>query len=472
MLERKNYMNTYIINQLKSIVGIKYISVEEEQRKAHSKDKSYYQAVLPDIVVWPKNTQEVSRIVRLAHEHTIPVTAWGGGTSLMGNSIPVKKGIVMNLTRMNNILDVSKDGFQVTVEPGIICDELNAQLKVHKLFFPPFPGSSHIATIGGMIATNAGGMYAVKYGVTADWVMQLEVVLANGDIVTVGSKSIKSVAGYNLLRLFIGSSGTLGIVTKAVLKVCPLPEFEMAAVVAFQHLSDLSSAIGAVLSSHIKPAALELMDMSYVKLANLAQTKIQLAEMETLLIELHGPKVELQRQLLQLESICRQYHAITYDTYTTPAEVDGLWGCRKGVRLAFQKLSPEKAILSAEVGVPLQYVPHFIKNARDLQMKYDTQMLNHGHVGDGNFHTWVVYDMDDTVSYKKAHKIHEELIRFAIGVGGTATGEHGLGIGKKDYLPLEHPTSFMLMEQVKQLFDPKGILNPGKIFPDEAIAKT
>ncbi len=465
-------MNKNILVQLQKIVGMKYVSVEEEHRIFHSKDKSYYPASLPDIVVWPKNTKEVSAIMRLAHEHTIPVTPWGGGTSLMGNSIPVKKGIVLNVTRMKKILDVSREGFQIIVEPGIICDDLNAELAKQKLFFPPFPGSSHIATIGGMIATNAGGMYAVKYGVTGDWVMQLEVVLANGDIIHVGSKSLKSVSGYNILPLFIGSSGTLGIVTKAVLKVCPLPESEMAAVVAFQNLSDLSSAIGAILASHIQPAALELMDVSYVRLANIAQTKIQLSEMETLLIELHGPKMELQRQLLQLESICRAQHAVTYNTFTTPSEVDALWGCRKGVRIAFQKLEPQKGILSAEVGVPLQYVPHFIKNARELQAKYDTEMLNHGHVGDGNFHTWVTYDIDDKQSYEKAYSINEELVRFAISVGGTASGEHGLGVGKKEFLPLEHATSIGLMREMKKLLDPKGILNPGKIFPDETIAKT
>lgn len=459
-------MKNSIFLQLQKIVGPKNISIDREKRKAHSKDKSYYAGVLPDIVVWPKNTDEVSEIAKICFVNSIPLTAWGGGTSLMGNSIPIKKGIVVNLTRMNKLLEVSKEGFQVIVEPGIICDNLNDELKNYKLFFPPFPGSSHIATIGGMIATNAGGMYAVKYGVTGDWVMQLEIVLANGDVILVGSKSIKSVSGYNLLPLFVGSSGTLGIVTKAVLKVCPLPESEMAAVVAFKNLSDLSSAIGSILSSHVNPAALELMDVSYVKLANMAQKKIQLAEMETLLIELHGPKVELQRQLLHLESICRNNAALAYDTYTTPSEVDSLWGCRKGVRIAFQKLSPTKGILSAEVGVPIQYVPHFIKNARELQMKYDTQMLNHGHVGDGNFHTWVVYDMEDNASYEKAKSINEELVRFAIHVGGTATGEHGLGVGKKEFLSVEHPTSIGIMKEFKKILDPKGILNPGKIFPD------
>lgn len=462
-------MNTKILKQLQKIVGANYVSVEEKDRMLHAKDKSYYPAVMPDTIVWPKNTKEVSDIAKICFVHNIPLTPWGGGTSLMGNSIPVKKGLVINMTRMNTILDISKEGFQVIVEPGIICDKLNEELAKNKLFFPPFPGSSHIATIGGMIATNAGGMYAVKYGVTGDWVMQLEVVLANGEIITVGSKSIKSVAGYNIMPLFIGSSGTLGIVTKAVLKVCPLPEFEMAAVIAFENLTDLSTAIELILASHIKPAALELMDRSYVQLANKAQKKIILTEMETILVELHGPKVELQRQLLQLESICRQQKTITFDTFTTPAQVDALWACRKGVRIFFQQLEPTKAILSAEVGLPMQYIPHFIQNVKQLQGEYDMQMLNHGHVGDGNFHTWVVYDIGDSVSYEKALSINEELIRFAIGVGGTATGEHGLGVGKREFLPIEHPTSIDVMKGIKKLLDPKGILNPGKIFPEGVV---
>jgi len=462
-------MNKRIINRLQKIVGVKYVSIAENDRTNHSKDKSYYKAVMPDVVVWPKNTKEVSAIAQICYTNAIPLTPWGGGTSLMGNSIPVKKGVVINLTRMNKILDISKEGFQVIVEPGIICDALNLKLAAYKLFFPPFPGSSHIATIGGMIATNAGGMYAVKYGVTGDWVMQLEVVLAHGEIITVGSKSIKSVAGYNMMPLFIGNSGTLGIVTKAVLKVCPLPEFEMAAVVAFDNLSDLSTAIGLILASHIKPAALELMDAGYVQLANKAQNKIILMEMETLLIELHGPKIELQRQLLQLESICRELQAVTYDNYTTPAQVDALWGCRKGIRIAFQKLEPTKAVLSAEVGVPIQYVPHFIKNAQALRGQYDVAMLNHGHVGDGNFHTWVMYDVGNKKSYENALAVNEELTRYAISVGGTASGEHGLGVGKREFLRLEHPTSIGLMQEIKKLFDPKGILNPGKIFPEGVV---
>lgn len=459
-------MNKNLIKRLVEILGERHVSYDKKDLLSHAKDKSYYKAVLPDVVTWPKNTHEVSEIMKIAFQEHIPVTPWGGGSGLMGNGIPVKKGIVMNMTRMNKIIDITKEGFQATVEPGIICDDLNKQLAVHKLFFPPFPGSSHIATIGGMIATNAGGMYAVKYGVTRDWIMQLEVVLANGNVITTGSKSIKSVAGYNILPLFIGSSGTLGIVTQAVLRLTTLPEYEMAAVAAFQNLSDVSGAIGAILSSHLKPAALELMDVNYVKLANKAQTKVTLTEMDTLLIELHGPKLELQRQMLYLESICLQYYAVTYASFTTPAQVDALWECRKGVRLIFQKLEPKKAILSAEVGVPLQYVPRFIQNVQEVQEAYNMLMLNHGHVGDGNFHTWVVYDVDDKKSYEKACKINKELVQFAIRVGGTSTGEHGLGVGKKEFLPLEHPTTMSFMKNIKKMFDPDGILNPGKIFPN------
>ncbi len=466
---RKSF-DVSIINELINIVGPARVSVDPSIKNRHSKDKSFNSSSLPDVVVWPTKTQEVSRILKLANKHHAPVTAWGGGTSLQGNPIPLFGGIILNLTRMNKILEITPESMQVVVEPGIICEELNDHLKPHNLFLPAFPGSANIATIGGVIANNSGGMYAVKYGVVGDWVMELEVVLANGTIIRVGSKSIKSVSGYNLKNLFIGSSGTLGIITKATLRLLPIPQNKMAALIAFPNITSLNGTIMDILHSDIKPAALEHMDENYVALVNKAQQGMKLQEVNTILVELHGQKETLLMQLGLLKQITKKHKAASLQTFTTEQACAKLWGCRKGIRLAFYNMDPNTGILSAEAGVPLKFVPDFIKKVKELQKEYDIKMLNHGHVGDGNFHAWALYDINDKASLERAKAINDKLTHFAIGLGGTATGEHGLGIDKKKFLAFEHPTSLPIMKSVKNLLDQNGILNPGKIFLDEIVS--
>lgn len=460
---RKQF-NTAIIPELIGIVGPARVSTDPTIKNRHAKDKSFNPASSPDVVVWPIKTSEVSRILKLAHKHRMPVTAWGGGTSLQGNPIPLHGGIVLNLTRMNKILEVIPESMQVIVEPGIICEALNEYLKPYNLFLPAFPGSANIATIGGVIANNSGGMYAVKYGVVGDWVMELEVVLASGEIIRVGSKSIKTVSGYNLKNLFIGSSGTLGIITKATFKLLPIPETKMAALIAFPTIASLSKTIMEILHSDIKPAALEHMDENYVALVNKAQQQMKLEKLNTILIELHGQKETLLTQLTLLEQIAKKNNVTSFEKFTTDEECTKLWGCRKGIRLAFYNMAPNTGILSAEAGVPLKFIPDFIKKVKELQKEFDIPMLNHGHVGDGNFHAWALYDLNDKASLERAKAINDKLTHFAISVGGTATGEHGLGIDKKKFLEIEHPTTLSIMKSLKAILDPTGILNPGKIF--------
>ncbi len=310
-------------------------------------------------------------------------------------------------------------------------------------------------------------MYAVKYGVVGDWVMELEVVLANGTIIRVGSKSIKSVSGYNLKNLFIGSSGTLGIITRATLRLLPTPQNKMAALIAFPTIKSLNKTIMEILHSDIKPAALEHMDENYVALVNKAQQNMKLEELNTILVELHGEKNTLLMQLDKLRDIAKESKVASFQTFTTEEACAKLWGCRKGIRLAFYNIDPNTGILSAEAGVPLKFVPEFIKKVKDLQIEYGVQMLNHGHVGDGNFHAWALYDLNDRSSLERAKAINDKLTHFAISVGGTATGEHGLGIDKKKFLEIEHPTSLPIMKSIKNLLDENGILNPGKILSNE-----
>jgi D-lactate dehydrogenase (cytochrome) len=454
-----------IRQKLALIVGKKHISFQENDMTLHAKDRSFHKAIAPHVVIWPKNTKEISHILALANTQNIPVTAWGGGSSLEGNPIPTSGGIVLNMTRMNDVLEVIPQDLQARVQPGIIGEALDRVLNPYNLWFAAAPGSKHLATIGGMIANNAGGMHAVKYGVVAESVLELEVVLANGDIVKLGSRSFKSSAGYNLKRLFIGSEGTLGIITEAVLKLTPLPKNKIGVLASFLTNAHAAQTSLALLTSGIKPAAIEFMDAKFIALANKG-TGEKYNLQPTLLIELHGEKDSLMRELTQIKKLCLQNKATAYHEYTSKTKLDSLWQFRRAGRPTMAKLFPNTGVLSAEVGVPLSKIPDLLQKAEELGKKYHLETISFGHMGDGNFHGWALYELGNKASWEKVVKLNEALIRFALSLGGTTTGEHGLGIGKRKYLSIEHPTGMPLMKSIKKLLDPKGILNPGKIFPD------
>lgn len=452
--------------KLTQLIPKERISFARADLLRHAKDKSFHEAHEPDVVIWARDTHEISQIMRVADSFSIPVTAWGGGSSLQGNPIPVRGGIVLNMTKMDKLLEVIPEGLQARIQPGIIGDDLNKQLKEYGLFFPAFPGSSNIATLGGMIANNAGGMYAVKYGVTGNWVQELKVVLANGDVIRTGGRTRKSVSGYDLQPLFIGSEGTLGIITEATIRLTPLPAAKVSCLASFHSVHEAGEAIRSLQLSSITPAAFELMDEAYVRMLNAVQHGVDLPEKDTLLIELHGDKEQLLLDLKKIEQLFKQHDCAKFSKYTTPKACEALWACRKGVRLAFNAKRPHTGILSAEVAVPLDKVCDFILKSKELRHHYNVQMMNHGHMGDGNFHTWALYDLRDQASLEQAERFNDELTRYALAVGGTASGEHGLGMSKQQFLPLEHATTMPWMQHIKRLFDPKGILNPGKIFPE------
>ncbi len=454
-----------LLNSISKIINSRKLSVDMEDLQAHAKDRSFHKESLPDVVIWPETSKDVSAVMKLANRFKIPVTAWGGGSSLEGNPIPVRGGIVLDMTKMDKIIHVDQKSFQVRLQPGIIGDEFNRQLGKYKLFFPAAPGSSNIATIGGMIANNAGGMYAVKYGVVGDWVLELEVVLPDGRIVKVGSKSFKSVSGYDLKRLFIGSEGTLGIVTETTLKLRPIPANKMAAFISFSTLEHIVATSLEILQKEINPAAIEYMDTEYIKLVNLAK-KSNLSESPSLIVEFHGDEKINADSITKLETICRKHSALAFKKFMTKEGIKILWEYRKAVRPVLSKILPNTGVLSAEIGLPLASITSFLHKAEKISKKYRMTTVMFGHMGDGNFHGWALYKLGDKKSWERVVKVNEELVRFSLKSGGTTTGEHGMGIGKRKFLALEHPTSLPIMKEIKRLFDPKGILNPGKIFLD------
>lgn len=452
-----------ILILLKRHIKSDYISTDENDLLRHARDKSFHKGVKPDIVIWPTSTKDVSNILKIANKEKIPVTAWGGGSSLEGNPIPTSHGIILDMTKMNAILDIAKEDLEVRVQPGIVGEELDRQLQPYSLWFAAAPGSKHIATIGGMIANNAGGMHAIRYGVVGDAVLKLQVVLANGKVIEVGSKSFKSVSGYDIKRLFIGSEGTLGIITEAVLKLSPLPDKKVALLVSFQtnaHAADTSLKL---LQTDIKPASIEFMDRTYITLVNKA-TKATLREEPTLLIELHGNRKTILQQLFEIQKICLEHTVTTVSKFTTEKKLKELWGYRRAVRPIVATLFPQTGILSAEIGVPISYVSSLLSKATDLAKMYEVKTIMFGHMGDGNFHGWALYTLGNVASWKKVSKFNNALIRYAISIGGTTTGEHGIGIGKRKFLKIEHKSSIHLMKHIKLIFDPNNILNPGKIF--------
>jgi D-lactate dehydrogenase (cytochrome) len=453
-----------ILKELETFLQPKQISTAQIDLESHAKDRSFHKAVSPDVVIWPKNTKEVSKILKIANKYSIPVTAWGGGSSLEGNPIPVHGGIVLNMTKMNKVLAIMPDDLQTRVQPGIIGTELDEKLKPYGFWFAPAPGSKYVATIGGMIANSAGGMHSVKYGVVKEAVLELEVVLVNGEIIRVGSRSFKTVSGYDLKSLFIGSEGTLGIITEAVLKLTPSPETKIAILVSFLTDANSSAVSLTLLKSNIQPASIEYFSKTYTTLVNKA-ANAKLVENPTLLIELHGNKEIILKHLEEIKAICKRYKATSFREFTTQEQVTKLWEYRRAVRPVLATLLPNTGVLSAEVGVPVSQIPNLLKKADEVSKIYHLQTVFFGHMGDGNFHGWALYELNNKKSWEKVIKLNEEIVKYAISVGGTTTGEHGLGIGKSKYLPIEHPSSLPIMKAIKQLLDPKGILNPGKMFP-------
>ncbi len=445
------------------------LSTNAYDRQTHSHDESFCAPHEPEVVIWPKTTAEISQILAWASAERVPVTAWGGGSSLEGNPIPLHGGIVLDLRQMSAVLEVLASDMQVRVQPGLTGDALNQALAPAGLFFPVLPSSANVATLGGMLANNAGGIHAVKYGGIRDYVLQLEVVLASGEIIRTGSRSFKTAVGYDLGSLFVGSEGTLGIITEAVLRVRALPQRRVTCLVAFPQVQQAVDAALDLLGSGLEPAALELMDREYVRLVNRA-TALGWPDQPLLIIEFHGGPSASAESLASVGDLCRERGGTVVETATTRAASRQIWAGRGGVRPAARALLPGTGIIAGDVGLPLSHIPAFITKSEQIGAHYGLPVLSFAHVGDGNLHTWTLYTLAEAESLRRAQAAEAEMVEYALALGGTVSGEHGLGAGyKRDFLAREHPSTIALMRSLKQLLDPHGILNPGKIFPSDPV---
>lgn len=444
-------------------VGSEFVSVNLAEREHHARDQSFHDAHLPAAVILPESTAQVSTIVRYCNEHLIPITPWGAGTSLEGNSIPLYGGIVLDFARMDQILRVYDADFQVDVQPGIKYKDMNAKLAAHGLFFAPDPGAN--ASIGGMIGNNAAGTRTPGYGATRDNVLRLTVVLASGEIIRTGTRSVKTSSGYDLVHLFVGSEGTLGIVTEATLKLAPIPEHFSAAVASFENVADASRAVSAIMGAGLGPVALEFLDAETVRHLN-TLGEFQFKVKPTLLMEFHSATPHaIEHELALARELCLDNGCVFFEAGVGRTERDRLWRTRHSVYEVLVRNHPGIAFFVCDVAVPVSKYPELVtacdETIRALGLPGASMV---GHAGDGNLHPLVPYLPGDEPSRARAIDALGRMVEIALDLGGTATGEHGVGFGKIPFMPQEHGSALDVMRALKRTLDPNGILNPGKMF--------
>ncbi|NLV74517.1 MAG: FAD-binding protein [Chloroflexi bacterium] len=453
------------VAKLIEIAGEENVSTRTADLDAHSIDESWFPPHPADVIVWPSSTEQVAAIVGYANQRKLPVVAWSGGSSLEGNPVPVVGGILLAMYRMKAILDIREQDLQVVVQPGIIYDDLNTALGKKGLFFPPAPGSADVATIGGMVANNSSGMRAVKYGVTRHYVLKLKVVLADGSVITVGSNAKKSASGYDLVSLFVGSEGTLGIVTEVTLRLMGLPEQTAAVVASFEAMEDATGVVYDAISGGLDPSAIEILDETTIAVTNQRQG-LALREEPTLFVEFHGNEAAIEEQLEFLRELCEDHGCLAFDQATNTEARNKLWVARKEAHDSIKESHPGKTMISGDVCVPMSCFGEMVHFVHQVSERTGLIIYVFGHAGDGNLHTEAIVDRQVEGEYELGLAATDEIVNHALEVGGTASGEHGVGLGKRQFMLTEHGDSLAVMRIIKQTLDPNGILNPGKIFPD------
>ena len=447
-------------SELKAILDERRVSSGESVRHLHSHDESFHAPSLPDVVVWPHTTEEASRLVRWAKGKRVPVTAWGAGTSLEGNPIPVQGGMVMDFNEMNRIIAVRPEDFQADVQAGVIYKELNKRLARDGLFFPPDPGAA--ATIGGMIGNNASGIRSVRYGATKDYVLRLTVVLPDGEVIHAGNRARKSSSGYNLPALFTGSEGTLGIITEATLKLAGLPVNFMAVRATFPTVLNATTTVYQIMRAGLAPAAMEFLDANVVRVLN-ADRDLTLEENPTLLMEFSGySRQGLAEEMAFVEEICQQNGALSIDRGIGAEERARLWEIRHQTYESIKRYHTGLSPLIMDVAVPLSRYSEMVDFSKNEVRDLTAYLF--GHAGDGNIHVHVMDDPQDAKRWARVEEATRSIVMKALEFEGTCTGEHGIGIGKSRFMETEHGASLMLMKRLKALLDPDNLFNPGKFF--------
>lgn len=459
-------MTQAIIDQLISILDEKRVLTSEEDLVSFSYDASFG-VHIPEVVVQPLATEEVQRVMKLANEHVIPVYPRGQATSLSGGSLPVKGGIVLDFSQWTNKLEIDPDDMVAVVSPGVLTASINAAANRYGLMYPPDPSSSNVSTIGGNLAENAGGPRGLKYGVTKDYVLGLEIVTAEGEVMRTGGRTVKNVTGYDLTKLIVGSEGTLAIITEATLRLIPKPPATKTLMAIFDDLVDSGKSISKVLSSGIIPAKMEIIDQACVVAVENYQPLGLPTDIEAIvLIELDGHPQAIEEEIVKVKQICEEVGAREVKVANDEKEAEELWKARKLVSPAIVRVKPTK--ISEDATVPRSKIPDMFHRLKEIREKYQVDLVVFGHAGDGNLHPNIIADQRDEEEMKRVEMAVEEIFKAALELGGTLSGEHGIGTMKAPFMKLElGDVGLEMMKRIKESWDPKNILNPGKIFPEK-----
>jgi glycolate oxidase len=455
-------MEERILTFLKETVGEENVTTDLIDMLSYATDASEY-TKRPDVAVWPSSTEQVSAIMKMANEEGIAVTPRGAATNLSGLCVPLEGGIVLDMGRMNKILEVSIPDRLAVVQPGVVYMQLDDELAPLGFAFPPDPASGKAATIGGNVATNAGGVKGAKYGTTKDYVMGLEVVLADGRVLRTGSRTQKWVSGFDLVHIFVGSEGTLGIITEITLKLSPRPTETATALATFDKLSDAGRAVTAIMEAGAQPSVLEIVEKNCLRAIN-QNTDLGLPEVAAiLLVETDGAtEDQCQTELDKIIGIFKANKALDVRKAASDEEAEALWAARKSAFAVIARIN--NTVEAEDTTVPISKIADLLDFIDEVSKKYNVAIPTVGHAGDGNMHPHFSWDRTNPEETARVQEAKAELYAKAVELGGTLTGEHGIGKGKAPYMHLEHSEVAMdVMRSLKKMFDPKNILNPGKM---------
>ncbi|MHB0869938.1 MAG: FAD-binding oxidoreductase [Chloroflexota bacterium] len=458
--------------ELARIVGKENLLTTKEDLVSYGFDATPRLGELPEAVVKPGNTEEVARILQLANRVGFKVVPRGAGTNLSGGSVPIRGGLVVHMNRMNRILEIDTENLTALVEPGVITSDLHSAVESLGLFYPPDPGSMTVSTLGGNVAENAGGLRGLKYGVTRDYVMGLEVVLPSGEVINTGGKTVKNVTGYDLTKLMVGSEGTLGIITKILVRLIPKPEAKKTFLVYYRSLADAAETVSSIIAHRVIPPTLEFLDNVTIRcVEQYIHAGLPLDMEAMLLIEVDGPRSVVEEDAAKVMQLCRQHNAVEIQVSQTPEDSLRLAMGRRSALPAVARLKPTMVLEDATV--PRSQVAAMVRRIQQIAERYDLLVATYGHAGDGNLHPTIVCDERDHEQMERVEKAVDEIFHAALELGGTLSGEHGIGLSKAAYMPMEMKDAGMKATvAIKRALDPNNVLNPGKMYIDEYDART
>lgn len=450
---------------MQEIVGPENVATEKQDLLYYSYDATQME-FLPDAVVYPANANEVAQILRLANAGRFPVFPRGAGSGFSGGSLPRGGGVVLVTTRMDRIIRIDTDNLIAEVETGVVTGDFQTAVEKLGLFYPPDPASLKFSTLGGNVAECAGGPSAVKYGVTKDFVLGLEVVLPTGEIIRTGGETVKGVVGYDLTKLICGSEGTLGVITRIIFRLLPLPEAKKTMLAIFDSIDGAATAVSTIIKGKIIPATLEFMDHATIQCVDRRFSLGLPAEGRALLIiEVDGDRELIEKQAIRIHELIKPLGLVQFRVARDAAESEQIWKVRRLVSPSLRDVNPTK--YNEDIVVPRSKVPDIIRRIENIRKRYDIPIVNFGHAGDGNIHVNIMINREIPGMDEKAHEAIVDIFRAALDLGGTMSGEHGIGLSKAPYIPMElSAAQIAAMQAIKKALDPNNILNPGKIFPD------